>query len=137
MNRKKSNRGRSREKKGRQEIYGGRHRLQQGIYAVTSHSSLGQTADLVLIHIDTEKGAKDLLSNRMAYVAVSRGAYDAQIFTNDREKLGAALGHDVSHSSAHAPEMKPEQKQEQAVTPQREIAPKQEQEQSLDIGLGL
>ena len=67
----------------------------------------------------------------MAYVSVSRGAYDAQIFTNDREKLG----HDVSHSSAHAPEMKPEQKQEQAVTPQREIAP--QQEQSLDIGLGL
>jgi hypothetical protein len=50
----------------------------------------------------------------VAYVAVSRGAYDAQIFTNDREKLGAALGHDVSHSSAHAPEMKPEQKQEQS-----------------------
>jgi len=68
---------------------------------------------------------------------VLRGAYDAQIFTNDREKLGAALGHDVSHSSAHVPEMKPEQKQEQAITPQREIAPKQEQEQSLDIGLGL
>jgi hypothetical protein len=69
----------------------------------------------------------------MAYVAVSRGAYDAQIFTNDREELGAALGHDVSHTSAHAPEMKPEQ----AVTPQREIAPQQEQGQSLDIGLGL
>jgi hypothetical protein len=31
--------------------------------------------------------------------------------------------------------MKPEQKQGQAVTPQREIAP--QQEQSLDIGLGL
>jgi ATP-dependent exoDNAse (exonuclease V) alpha subunit len=104
-------------------------------YAVTSHSSQGQTADRVLIHADTELGAKDLLNNRMAYVAVSRGAYDAQIFTNDREKLGAALGHDVSHSSAHASEMKPEQKQEQAVTPQREIAP--EQEQSFDIGLGL
>ena len=57
------------------------------------------------------------------------------IFTNDREKLGAALGHDVSHSSAHAPEMKPEQKQEQAVTPQREIAP--QQEQGEDFGLGL
>jgi hypothetical protein len=70
-----------------------------------------------------------------AYVAVLRGAYDAQIFTNDREKLGAALGHDVSHTSAHASEMKPEQKQEQAVTPQREIAPKQEQ--SFDFGLGL
>ena len=73
--------------------------------------------------------------NRMAYVAVSRGAYDAQIFTNDREKLGSALGHDLSHSSAHAPEMKPEQKHEQAVTPQREIAPKQEQGE--DFGLGL
>ena len=104
-------------------------------YAVTSHSSQGQTADRVLIHADTELGAKDLLNNRMAYVAVSRGAYDAQIFTNDREKLGAALGHDVSHSSAHAPEMKPEQKQELAVTPQREIAPKQEQGE--DFGLGL
>ena len=87
------------------------------------------------IHADTELGAKDLLNDRMAYVAVSRGAYDAQIFTNDREKLGAALGHDVSHSSAHAPEMKPQQKQEQAITQQREIAPKQEQGE--DFGLGL
>jgi hypothetical protein len=54
---------------------------------------------------------------------------------NDREKLRAALGHNVSHISTHAPEMKPEQKQGQAVTPQREIAP--EQKQSFDIGLGL
>jgi ATP-dependent exoDNAse (exonuclease V) alpha subunit len=44
-----------------------------------SHSSQGQTADRVLIPIDTELGAKDLLNNRMAYVAVSRGAYDAQM----------------------------------------------------------
>ena len=48
----------------------------------TSHSSQGQTADRVLIPVDTELGAKDLLNNRMAYVAVSRGAYDAQIFAN-------------------------------------------------------
>jgi hypothetical protein len=33
--------------------------------------------------------------------------------------------------------MKPEQKQEQAVTPQREIAPQQGQEQGEDFGLGL
>jgi hypothetical protein len=52
----------------------------------------------VLIHVDNELGAKDLLNNRMAYVAVSRSPYDAQIFTNDREKQGAALGHDVSHN---------------------------------------
>jgi hypothetical protein len=38
--------------------------------------------------VDTELGAKNLLNSRMAYVAVSRGAYDAQLFTNDRQKLG-------------------------------------------------
>jgi ATP-dependent exoDNAse (exonuclease V) alpha subunit len=104
-------------------------------YAVTSHSSQGQTAERVLINVDTELGARDLLNNRMAYVSVSRGAHDAQIFTNDREKLPAALGHDVSHESAHVQEMKLEPKQEQAVTPQREITPRHEQ--SFDFGLGL
>jgi len=69
-------------------------------YAVTSHSSQGQTADRVLIHVDTDLGAKDLLNSRMAYVAVSRGAYDAQIFTNDAGKLGHALSRDVSHAPA-------------------------------------
>jgi hypothetical protein len=92
-------------------------------YAATSHSSQGQTADRVLIHVDTELGAKDLLNNRMAYVAVSRGAYDAQFFTNDRETLGAALGHDVSHQSAHAPEVKQEPREDQTIASQREIGP--------------
>lgn len=69
-------------------------------YAVTSHSSQGQTADRVLIHVDTELGAKDLLNSRMAYVAVSRGALDAQIFTNNAAKLGQALSRDVSHVPA-------------------------------------
>lgn len=69
-------------------------------YAVTSHSSQGQTADRVLIHVDTELGARDLLNSRMAYVAVSRGAHDAQIFTNDADKLGHALSRDVSHAPA-------------------------------------
>jgi hypothetical protein len=62
-----------------------------------------------VIHVDTELAAKDPLNNRMAYVAVSRGAFGAQLFTSDREKLGAALGHDVSHQSAHVPEVKPNQ----------------------------
>ena len=66
-------------KGGRQGICGGRHGLWQGGYAVTSHSSQGQTADRVLTHVDTELGAKGLLNNRMAYVAISRGAYDAQM----------------------------------------------------------
>jgi hypothetical protein len=72
-------------------------------YAFTSHSSQGQTAERVLIHVDTELAAKGLLNSRMAYVSVSRGQWDAQIFTNDREKLPLALGHDVSHQSALKP----------------------------------
>ncbi|MGA7576039.1 MAG: ATP-binding domain-containing protein [Terriglobales bacterium] len=69
-------------------------------YAMTSHSSQGQTADRVLIHVDTELGAKDLLNSRMAYVAVSRGRYDAQIYTNNAVTLGQELSRDVSHSPA-------------------------------------
>ena len=97
-------------------------------YAVTSHSSQGQTADRVLIHVDTELGAKDLLNNRMAYVAVSRGAHDAQLFTNDREGLEAALGRDVSHRSAHVPELVRE------IALPQEISPKIEHGYGLGIG---
>jgi len=51
------------------ELYPATHpRLDHG-YAVTSHSSQGQTAERVLIHVDTELAAKDLLNSRMAYVA--------------------------------------------------------------------
>jgi ATP-dependent exoDNAse (exonuclease V) alpha subunit len=97
-------------------------------YAVTSHSSQGQTAERVLIHVDTELAAKDLHNSRMAYVAVSRGAEDAQLYTNDREKLPEALGHDVSHESAHTPTIKPEQS---IKPPQPEIAP------VIEHGMGL
>ncbi len=100
-------------------------------YAVTSHSSQGQTAERVLIHVDTELATKDLLNSRMAYVSVSRGAHDAQLFTNDREKLPTALGHDVSHQSAHTPQHQPEQ----AITPQREVGPRYEQGPGLEISL--
>ena len=68
-----------RRKGGQQGICGGRHRLRRGGRAVTSHSSQGQTADRVLIHADTEPGANDALNSRMAYVAVSRNAYDVQM----------------------------------------------------------
>jgi conjugative relaxase-like TrwC/TraI family protein len=68
-------------------------------YAVTSHSSQGQTADRVLIHVDTERGEK-LVNRRLAYVAVSRGRYDAQIYTNDKSALAEGLGREVSHRSA-------------------------------------
>jgi conjugative relaxase-like TrwC/TraI family protein len=69
-------------------------------YAVTSHSSQGQTADRVLIHVDSEQAHGELLNSRMAYVSVSRAQYDAQIYTNDAATLGQQLSRDVSKSVA-------------------------------------
>jgi ATP-dependent exoDNAse (exonuclease V) alpha subunit len=69
-------------------------------YAVTSHSSQGQTADRVLLQVDTERTGETLVNQRLAYVAVSRGRYDAQIYTNDRAHLAEALSREVSHRSA-------------------------------------
>jgi conjugative relaxase-like TrwC/TraI family protein len=72
-------------------------------YAVTSHSSQGQTADRVLVDVDTAAVGEQLVNRRLAYVAVSRGRYDAQIYTNDRTRLGEALDREVSHRSAIEP----------------------------------
>jgi conjugative relaxase-like TrwC/TraI family protein len=69
-------------------------------YAVTSHSSQGATADRVLVHVDTEQAHEQLVNSRLAYVSVSRGRYDAQIYTNDAEKLGEELSRDISKQSA-------------------------------------
>jgi len=69
-------------------------------YAVTSHSSQGQTADRVLIHVDTEHAGEKLVNRRLAYVAVSRGRYDAQIYTNDTSNMAERLSHDVSRHPA-------------------------------------
>jgi hypothetical protein len=101
-------------------------------YAMTSHSSQGQTAHRVLIHVDTGLAAKDLLNNRMAYVSVSRGAFDTQLFTNDREKLPAVLGHDVSGQSAHTPEIN----HEPTIAAQQEVS-KESHQHNVGLGLGL
>jgi ATP-dependent exoDNAse (exonuclease V) alpha subunit len=57
-------------------------------YAVTSHSSQGVTADRVLVHVHTEQNREELVNSRLAYVSVSRGRHDAQVYTNDMEKSG-------------------------------------------------
>lgn len=69
-------------------------------YAVTSHSSQGQTADRVIIHVDTEQAGDRLVNRRLGYVAISRGRYDAQIYTNDAMRLGEALSRDISKPTA-------------------------------------
>ena len=69
-------------------------------YAVTSHSSQGATADRVLVHVDTEQAHDQLVNSRLAYVSVSRGRYETQVYTNDTEKLGEELSRDVSKETA-------------------------------------
>jgi conjugative relaxase-like TrwC/TraI family protein len=68
-------------------------------YVVTSHSSQGQTADRVIVHVDTEK-SEHLVNRRMAYVAISRGRNDAHIYTNDQGELAYHLSRDNSQPTA-------------------------------------
>jgi ATP-dependent exoDNAse (exonuclease V) alpha subunit len=69
-------------------------------YAVTSHSSQGQTADRVLVHVDSEQAHGQLLNSRMAYVSVSRAKFDVQMYTNDAKTLGQELSRDVTKATA-------------------------------------
>src|SRR5262249_45486743 len=59
-------------------------------YAVTSHSSQGQTVNRVLVNAETIE--TDLLLNqRMAYVAISRARFEARVYTDSLKQLGPAL----------------------------------------------
>jgi ATP-dependent exoDNAse (exonuclease V) alpha subunit len=74
-------------------------RLEYG-YAVTSHSSQGQTADRVLIHVDSTQAHGELLNSRMAYVSVSRAQFDVKMYTNDAKTLGQELSRNVTKATA-------------------------------------
>jgi hypothetical protein len=67
----------------------------------------------------------------MAYVSVSRGQSDAQIFTNDRSALANALSQDVSRRSASQPM--------QMVAPiqQQEVGQTRHVEHDFDMGIGM
>ena len=54
----------------------------------------------VLVHIETERASEKLVNQRLAYVAVSGGQYDARIYTDDKTKLASRVERDVSHPSA-------------------------------------
>jgi len=104
-------------------------------YAVTSHSSQGQTADRVLIQVDTDK-SELLVNNRFAYVSVSRGQYDAQIYTNDRGGLARSLSRENSQRTA----TETQQEKESAPKierPSARTARPAEQEQGHSLGIGL
>jgi ATP-dependent exoDNAse (exonuclease V) alpha subunit len=102
-------------------------------YGVTSHSSQGQTAQRVPIHVDTEKSAL-LVNNRFAYVSVSRAQHDAQIYTNDGIKLARNLSRESSQRTATEVEQQPTApKTEPASLPG--VRPSEE-EQGHSLGIG-
>lgn len=68
-------------------------------YAVTSHSSQGLTADRVLVHVDTGV-YPELVSDRFAYVSISRASQDATLYTNSVERLGELVSRSQGKSSA-------------------------------------
>src|SRR6266568_970416 len=105
-------------------------------YAVTSHSSQGQTADRVLIHVDTEHGHEKLINSRLAYVSISRGMYDAQIYTNVRSHLAQALNRDVSQRTAttqstHEHGAPEEHNTQQSPAPREDREPAQVRDQGI------
>jgi conjugative relaxase-like TrwC/TraI family protein len=103
-------------------------------YAVTSHSSQGQTADRVLVHVDSETAHSQLLNSRMAYVSVSRAQFDVQMYTNDATTLGKVLSREVSQMSAVSQKAITEELAGQKIGPrpvQLEIGPE------YGLGLGL
>ena len=68
-------------------------------YAVTSYSSQGLTARRVLIHADTTQ-SRQLLNERYAYVAVSRGSHDARVYTDNAHRLHHVLRRSQSKTVA-------------------------------------
>ena len=103
-------------------------------YAVTSHSSQGQTADRVLIHVDTEK-SELLVNNRFAYVSVSRAQHDAHIYTNDGSRLSRSLSRESSQRTATEVD-------QELAAPKAEPASQRggrpaEEEQGHSLGIGL
>jgi ATP-dependent exoDNAse (exonuclease V) alpha subunit len=102
-------------------------------YAVTSHSSQGQTAERVLIHVYTEK-SELLVNHRFAYVSVSRAQHDAQTYTNDGSKLSHSLSRESSQRTAVEVEQQPAPKTEPVSL--RGVQPSEE-EQGHSLGIGL
>jgi hypothetical protein len=68
----------------------------------------------------------------MAYISMSRGQWDEQIFTNDRGTLSEVLSRDISHESAHKPE--------RAISPIQEDVAQSAQParaQGMEVGIGI
>jgi len=71
-------------------------------YALTSYSAQGLTAKRVIVHVDSDHAAEQLVNQRLLYVAMSRGR-DMALFTDDEHALRRAVARDYSHAVALLP----------------------------------
>jgi ATP-dependent exoDNAse (exonuclease V) alpha subunit len=101
-------------------------------YAVTSHTSQGQTAQRVLVHVDTEK-SELLVNNRFAYVSVSRAQHDAHIYTND----GCTLSRSLSRESTQRTAADVRQQATPPKTEQESVRGLRHSEEEASHGLGV
>ena len=69
-------------------------------YAVTSYSSQGVTVDRVILHVDSAMSHEELVNSRLAYVGLSRGVSEMEIYTDDGAALVRNLAREVSKSQA-------------------------------------
>jgi len=73
-------------------------------YAVTSYSAQGATVDKVIANFSTsDTRIRGLVDERLAYVALSRGRHDAQIYTDSIEQLPNALKRQTDKSQGLHP----------------------------------
>ena len=52
------------------------------------------------MHVDTQQAREELINSRLAYVSVSRGRFDAQIYSDDASRMGEGSSRDVSKQTA-------------------------------------
>jgi conjugative relaxase-like TrwC/TraI family protein len=67
-------------------------------YACTTHAAQGSTSDKVIAHLNTRNAS--LVGHESWYVAISRARHQAQVFTDDVDKLPEAITHDMRQPSA-------------------------------------
>lgn len=59
-----------------------------------------QTADRVLIHVDSAAAHGELPNSRLAYVSVSLAQFNMKMYTNDAKTLGQELSRNVTKATA-------------------------------------
>ncbi|MBV8828532.1 MAG: relaxase domain-containing protein [Acidobacteriaceae bacterium] len=96
-------------------------------YAMTSYSAQGATVDHSFIHIDTSSG----IDQTTLKVALSRARFDAHIYTDNTDRLLAAVSRTNDNTQALSPEQVAQYRQ-----PERVRAERIPMQQSQDLNYG-